>query len=152
MRPIDTLVWHCAATPEGKWFDVEDVRKWHTLPPPKGRGWKDVGYHFIVLLDGTIQKGRPLDRVGAHVEGHNTGSIGCCYIGGIEANSLKPKDTRTAAQKAAMLKLTQDLLKQFPTIKRIAGHNEYASKACPSFDVRKDPLGNLPTFTSGRRP
>lgn len=137
MRPINLLVWHCAATPEGKYFDAKDIDGWH-----KQRGWSGIGYHYVVLLDGTVQKGRPIDKIGAHVEGHNTGSIGCVYIGGVDAKG-KPKDTRTPAQKTAMTQLTKDLLKQFPTIKRIAGHNEFASKACPSFSVPADPLGKL---------
>lgn len=138
MRPINLLVWHCAATPEGKPFTAADIDRWH-----KQQGWAGIGYHYVVLLDGTIQKGRPVETVGAHVQGHNTGSIGCVYIGGVDKDNRFAKDTRTPPQKAAMIQLTKDLLKQFPTIKRIAGHNEFANKACPSFKVPDDPLGKL---------
>ncbi|MRN79461.1 N-acetylmuramoyl-L-alanine amidase [Brucella sp. 10RB9210] len=138
MRPINLLVWHCSATPENKPFTAADIDRWH-----KAQGWAGIGYHYVVLLDGTVQKGRPVEKVGAHVQGHNTGSIGCVYIGGVAADGKTPKDTRTPAQKEAMMQLTKDLLKQFPTIKRIAGHNEFSSKACPSFKVPDDPLGKL---------
>ena len=147
MRKIDLLVWHCTATPEGKDFTVDDVRRWH-----KARGFSDVGYHYLVHLDGRIEAGRPVDQVGAHVQGYNTNSIGCSYFGGVDAdNPAKAEDTRTEAQKKAMVALTKKLVKEFPGIQRIAGHNEFAAKACPSFDVRTDTLGNIPGFKLGKR-
>jgi N-acetylmuramoyl-L-alanine amidase len=147
MRPVNLLVWHCTATPEGKEYSVDTIRQWH-----KQRGWKDIGYHFVVHLDGKVEAGRPVNFVGAHVQGHNTGSIGCVYVGGVDANDVnKAEDTRTAAQKTAMLKLTKLLVSKYPGIKRIAGHNEFANKACPSFDVRTDPLGNIPGFKAGQK-
>ncbi|MER8422482.1 N-acetylmuramoyl-L-alanine amidase [Mesorhizobium sp. M1403] len=145
MRPIDTLIWHCAATPEGKFFDISDVDRWH-----RERGFSGVGYHKIVLLDGKVQEGRAESVIGAHVAGHNTGSIGYSYIGGVSADGKTAKDTRTAAQKVTMKRLTVEAVHKYP-IKRIAGHNEYASKACPSFDVRKDELGNIEGFKGGRK-
>ncbi len=147
MRPVNLLVWHCTATPEGREVSVETIRSWH-----RARGFNDVGYHFIVHLDGTVSKGRPVEQAGAHVQGFNIGSIGCAYVGGVDADNVnKAEDTRTEAQKAAMLKLTRDLVKKFPGIDRIAGHNEFSAKACPSFDVRRDPLGNISGFERGRR-
>lgn len=139
MRPIDEIIIHCAATPEGKAFTAADIDRWH-----RERGWAGIGYHFVVRLDGTVEQGRPLDRIGAHVSGRNETTIGVCYIGGVDAKGA-PKDTRTPAQKLALLALCRDLLKQFPAIRTISGHNQYAAKACPSFDVRKDPLGSLPS-------
>lgn len=145
MRPIHTLVWHCAATPEGKHFDISDIDRWH-----RQRGFSGVGYHAVVLLDGTVQWGRPIDQIGAHVQGHNAGTIGYCYIGGVAADGKTPKDTRTAAQKATMERLTIEAIQNY-SLKRVAGHNEYAPKACPSFDIRKDRLGNLEGMKGGKR-
>lgn len=147
MRPITLLVWHCTATPEGKDYSIADIRSWH-----KARGFTDIGYHFVVHLDGKVEAGRPLDEIGAHVQGHNVGSIGCSYVGGVDADDVnKAEDTRTEAQKKAMISLTKKLVKDFPGISRIAGHNEFAAKACPSFDVRNDALGNIPGFKGGAR-
>jgi N-acetylmuramoyl-L-alanine amidase len=136
-RAIKELIWHCAATPEGKDFTVEDIRSWH-----KQRGWSDIGYHFVVYRDGRIMVGRPVGQIGAHCEGHNTGAVGCCYIGGVSADGKKPKDTRTPEQRASMLWLTEQLVKKFP-ITQVTGHNQYAAKACPSFYVHNDPLSKL---------
>ena len=137
-RAVTEIIWHCAATPEGKDFTVADIRAWH-----KQRGWSDIGYHYVVYRDGTIHEGRPVTLKGAHTEGHNTGTIGCCYIGGVSADGKTAKDTRTPAQRASMLWLTNQLIRKNPTIKKVSGHNQYAAKACPSFDVRKDALGKL---------
>lgn len=144
-RPVNELIWHCAATPEGKSFVVADIRRWH-----KARGWDDIGYHYVVLLDGSVMTGRPIEKIGAHVSGHNTGTIGACYIGGVTATGGIAKDTRTEAQKASMLWLTKELVR-FHNLSRISGHNQYAAKACPSFDVRQDVLGNIPGFIAGNR-
>lgn len=137
-RPIKEIIHHCAATPEGKDFTVDDIRAWH-----KARGWSDIGYHYIVYRDGRILLGRPIGQVGAHCEGHNTGTIGISYIGGVTADGKTAKDTRTAAQRASLLWLTAQLCRKF-SITKVTGHNQYASKACPSFDVRKDALSKIP--------
>jgi N-acetylmuramoyl-L-alanine amidase len=136
-RAIHTIWVHCAATPEGKDFTVADIRSWH-----KARGWSDIGYHYVVYRDGRIMLGRPVGQTGAHVEGHNTGSIGIVYVGGVSADGKTAKDTRTAAQRSSLLWLTSALVKKHG-IKRVRGHNEVAAKACPSFTVKNDPLGNL---------
>ena len=96
MRSIDKIIVHCTATPEGKHFTVQQIREWHTAPKPKGNGWRDIGYHFVVYLDGSVHNGRPVGQIGAHCSGHNAHSIGVCYVGGEVADgSHKPKDTRT---------------------------------------------------------
>ena len=131
-RPIEALVVHCAATPEGKQFDVNDIRAWH-----KDRGWSDVGYHFVIKLDGTVQPGRPLAYKGAHVFGHNAATIGICYIGGLDKNKA-PKDTRTDAQKASLLELLKLLKQRWPEAK-IFGHHDFdRGKACPCFDAKNE--------------
>jgi N-acetylmuramoyl-L-alanine amidase len=142
MRNIHTIIWHCAATPEGQYFDRNDIDRWHKERKFSRGAGGYIGYHFVVLLDGTVQEGRPIERVGAHVEGHNVGTIGCNYIGGVDRKG-KAKDTRTPEQRERMMILTKDLLERFPKINRIAGHNEYSSKACPSFYVPGDPIGKL---------
>lgn len=137
MRKVNELIWHCTATPEGREVSAETIRKWHVVD----NGWADIGYHKIVHLDGTVSDGRPMDKVGAHTAGHNTGTLGYVYVGGCD-KAMKPKDTRTDAQKATMLRLTKEAVAKYG-VKRVSGHNQYAAKACPSFDVRKDPLGQL---------
>lgn len=134
MRPIDSIIIHCSATPEGKHFTAADIRRWH-----KAQGWSDIGYHYVILLDGTVQEGRPVSQPGAHCKGMNARSIGICYIGGLAADGKTPKDTRTTAQKAAMHALVERLAAQYGlTADQIHGHNEYAAKACPSFNVRRE--------------
>lgn len=136
-RPFDTVVIHCAATPEGKDYTVNDIRAWH-----KQRGFSDIGYHYVVYRDGSIHAGRPLGQIGAHVEGHNTGTVGVCYIGGVTADGKTPKDTRTPAQKASLLWLVRELARHYPKLTKVRGHNDYTNaKACPSFKVGNDPLG-----------
>ena len=131
-RKIDKIIIHCAATPEGRDVKTETIKSWHV----KGNGWSDIGYHFVIELDGSVVDGRPLHRSGAHTKGHNATSIGVCYVGGIDKDK-NPKDTRTADQKASMDKLIQSLLSDYPEA-TVHGHNEFASKACPSFDVSKE--------------
>ena len=132
MRKIDKIIVHCTATPEGKDYHVSDVDKWH-----KQRGWKGIGYHYLIALDGTIEKGRPENEIGAHCTNHNRTSIGICYVGGLDKDGKTPKDTRTEAQKKALLELIVALLIKYPRA-RIYGHRDFANKACPSFDARKE--------------
>jgi N-acetylmuramoyl-L-alanine amidase len=89
VRQIKRIIWHCSATREGVDVSVDTIRSWH-----KDRGFSDIGYHYVILLDGSVRDGRPIERVGAHVERHNLDSIGICYVGGVDENG-KPKDTRT---------------------------------------------------------
>jgi len=131
-RKIDKIILHCAATPEGRDVKTETIKSWHV----KGNGWSDIGYHFVIELDGAVKNGRPLHRSGAHTKGHNATSIGICYVGGMDKDK-NPKDTRTEAQRKAMDQLIADLKMDHPTA-TIHGHNEFAAKACPSFDVSKE--------------
>lgn len=132
MRKIDTIVIHCSATPEGRAVSVSSIRQWHL-----DRGWRDIGYHFVIGLNGEIWPGRPISQRGAHVRGHNTGSIGICYVGGITNDGKKtPKDTRTPDQKTALVSLIRGLQADYP-IKKICGHRDFpgVAKACPCFDA-----------------
>lgn len=137
-RFITEVIVHCTATPEGRNVSVQTIREWH-----KANGWSDIGYHWVVLLDGTVQAGRPESLVGAHVAGRNANTLGVVYVGGVAKDGKTPKDTRTPAQKAALLAHVKALIERYPTIAKVSGHNQYAAKACPSFDVRKDELGKL---------
>lgn len=137
-RRIDEIIIHCTATPEGRDVSVETIRGWHI-----GQGWKDIGYHWVVMLDGSVKPGRPEAQVGSHVANHNSGTLGVVYVGGVAADGKTPKDTRTPAQKAALLAHVRALIARYPTVRKVTGHNQYAAKACPSFDVRRDELGRL---------
>lgn len=129
-RNIKNIVWHCSATREGQHFTAKDIDKWH-----RQRGWSEIGYNYVVLLDGTIEIGRNVNRIPAHVRGYNKSSIACCYIGGVDKNQ-KAKDTRTDAQKETMLLLTKGLSAMYINAK-IKGHRDFpkVAKACPCFDA-----------------
>ena len=128
-RKITEIIVHCSATPEGKHFTVDDIRKWH-----KAQGWSDIGYHYVIYLDGSIHNGRDVDIVGAHCTNHNSRSIGVCYIGGVEKDGKTPKDTRTPEQKDSLLYILKELKHLYPNA-WIYGHRDFAAKACPSFDA-----------------
>ena len=130
MRELKRIIIHCTATPEGKHFDVATIRRWHV----KDRGWKDIGYHYVIYLDGSVHEGRPVEQVGAHTSGHNADSIGIVYVGGCDAK-MKAKDTLNEAQEAAMVNLIKALREQHGELS-LHGHNEYAAKACPSFKLK----------------
>lgn len=132
MRKINQIIIHCSDTIEGKNFTVDDIKKWH-----KARGWTDIGYHYVVYLDGSIHKGRNEEVVGAHCEGHNAHSIGVCYIGGKEAGTFKAKDTRTKAQKEALIRLLMKLVCKYPDAE-IVGHRDLANRKCPCFDAKNE--------------
>ena len=132
MRNINKIIVHCSATPEGKAFSVADIRRWHLQ-----RGFSDIGYHFVVYLDGSVHVGRPLHKSGGHCIGQNKNSVGVCYIGGVATDGKTPKDTRTDTQKASLVKLITELRQQFPNAS-VHGHREYANKACPCFDAHKE--------------
>lgn len=129
MRTINEIIIHCTATPENRPTTVEEVRGWHLR-----QGYSDIAYHFLIYLDGSIHEGRPLEEVGAHTYGHNASSIGICYVGGLDAQR-KPKNTLNPLQEKALIFLIGRMCSKFPAITRISGHNQYAAKACPCFDV-----------------
>lgn len=131
-RYINEIIVHCSATPEGKDFTIADIKKWHLA-----RGFSDIGYHYIIYRDGSINKGRDESKIGAHCTGHNSHSIGVCYIGGVTKDGKTPKDTRTDKQKASLLSLLRELKRKYPKAS-IHSHRDYASKACPSFDATRE--------------
>jgi len=138
-RPLVEIIVHCTATPAGRWFERKDVNAWH-----KRRGWAMIGYHYLVLLDGRIVEGRPIGMIGAHVEAHNTGTIGVAYVGGLSADCRFARDTRTPQQQASLAWLVSALKTKHRIRRRVRGHNEYdPGKACPSFKVPGDMLALL---------
>ena len=131
MRKIENIIVHCTATPEGRDVSVADVTRWH-----RARGFRTIGYHYLIGLDGKVYPGRPLEQVGAHCVGQNAKSVGVCYVGGCD-KQMHPKDTRTAAQRESLRQLVSELKARFPGA-TLHGHREFAAKACPSFDVRRE--------------
>ncbi len=141
-RKINYIVVHCTATREGQHVTVADIDRWH-----KQRGWRGIGYHFVVYLDGSVHVGRSMAQIGAHVSGHNKDSIGVVYVGGLDSHG-KAKDTRTTAQKEALRSLLETLHAQFPDAS-VLGHRDFSPdrnhngiierrewiKECPCFDV-----------------
>lgn len=132
MRKINEIIVHCSATKEGQSVSVDTIRQWHLK-----RGWSDIGYHFVIYLDGSVHEGRPLAKAGAHTIGHNANSIGICYVGGMNKEYTKAKDTRTDAQKESLKDLLISFKEKYKDIK-IYGHRDFANKACPSFDATSE--------------
>lgn len=131
-RYISKLIVHCSATPEGKDYTTEDIKRWHLQ-----RGFNNIGYHYVIYRDGSIHKGRSDTVAGAHVSGQNSNSIGICYIGGMDAANKKAKDTRTEEQKESLIKLLKELKQKYPYA-TIHSHFEFANKACPSFNAGEE--------------
>jgi len=142
-KPLTYLVIHCTATPEGREVSADEIRRWHTSPKPKGRGWKQVGYSDIIHLDGTVENLVPYNdddvvdswEITNGASGINSISRHVVYAGGVDANDVKKaKDTRTWLQELAMITYVKETIARHPNIK-VAGHNQFAQKACPSFNV-----------------
>lgn len=152
MKTIDSIIIHCSATRAGQDLRAKDIDRMH-----KQRGFNQIGYNFVIDLDGTVENGRPLSVDGAHCntkgfskQSYNKHSIGICYIGGLDVNG-KAADTRTEAQRIALRNLVEELCKDYPIIE-VLGHRDTSPdlndngevepfeyiKACPCFDVRKE--------------
>jgi N-acetylmuramoyl-L-alanine amidase len=152
MRKLTEIIVHCSAT-RPEWMDnrptedkVEEIRRWHV----EDRGWSDIGYHYIIDRDGTVKEGRSMERDGAHVRGHNKGTVGICLLGGFgSSENDSPHDHYTPSQLASLRMLIADMEAQHTTISKVSGHNEYAAKACPGFRVQTwlkdtEPKGDKP--------
>lgn len=126
---VKYIIIHCSATSRGRDIGAAEIKNWHLR-----RGFRDIGYHFVVRLDGSIEPGRPLGHIGAHCLGKNDRSIGICYVGGLEKNGKTPADTRTEAQKEALERLIKELKALFPDA-AVVGHRDFAAKACPCFNA-----------------
>lgn len=125
------IIIHCSATRPSMDIGVREIRQWHK----RDNGWLDVGYHFVIKRDGSIEIGRQINQVGAHTKGFNSTSIGICLVGGVN-EKMKPEDNFTPAQFAALKGLVASLKEQFPDALSVKGHRDFdPKKACPSFDV-----------------
>lgn len=131
MREIDEVIIHCSATEEGVEISADTIRKWHTSEP---RNWDDIGYHYVIGIDGGLEYGRPVHKIGAHCLTRNRTSIGVCYIGGLRNGEAV--DTMTQDQEDTMRELCCSLKLVFGDLK-FNGHNRYSTKTCPNFDVRE---------------
>lgn len=130
----DYLVIHCSATrPSQTKVDAAEIRRWH-----RAKGWVDIGYHYVIKRDGTVEHGRPISVVGAHVQGHNHNTIGICLVGGVsEADIRVPEMNFTQEQMDSLKELLISLKREFEGV-QILGHRDFegVNKACPSFDVK----------------
>lgn len=139
MRPVNEIIVHCSAT-RPDWMaghamsdKVNEIRRWHV----SDRKWSDIGYHYLIDRNGTVATGRPVEKIGAHVQGHNTGTIGVCLIGGHGSSETDQFSQHfTAHQDKALRHLLADLQHRYK-IRKVTGHNQYAAKACPGFNVPK---------------
>ena len=132
MRRIDYIVIHCSDTMPSMDIGVKEIRRWHV----NYNSWSDVGYHYVIRRDGTIEKGRDITTIGAHVKGFNNHSIGICWIGGANEETKDPEDNRTPEQQIALRMQIDRLLEAFPDAV-LMGHNDFPNvqKDCPCFDV-----------------
>ena len=139
------LMIHCTATPEGREVSAQDIINWHTLPKPRGRGWRQVGYSDMIHLDGSLTNLVEYDYDGIidswevtnGARGYNGIAKHVVYVGGLNKGWTKePKDTRTEAQKEELEKYVFLEIYMYPDVK-IIGHNDVSQKACPSFDVKQ---------------
>lgn len=161
---IDAIVIHCSATPEGLPVTLEDIDKMH-----RNKGWKMVGYNYVIELDGKIRVGRPLTMDGAHAntaglsgKSYNLHSIGICYVGGVEGvknskgqivtkkdsrGKAIAKDTRTTEQKKSLVKLVYELIDKYPNIKEVIGHRDTSpDKNGDGFINRYEWIKDCPCF------
>lgn len=143
MRPINKIVVHCSATKPDRNIGEAEITQWH-----KEKGWSDIGYHFVIRRNGLRENGRPLEIAGAHVAGHNTGSIGICMVGGVGPDG-KAECNFTFRQFQTLETLLRELLTQFPKAE-VLGHRDLSPdkdgdgtieqsewlKECPTFDAK----------------
>lgn len=138
-KKTDAIIVHCSATQAKTDVGAAEIERWH-----RERGFLAIGYHYVIRRDGRIEKGRDETVVGAHVEGHNSTTVGVCMVGGIDAKG-NPQDNFTPAQYASLQTLLRELKTRYSTAE-IKGHRDFpgVAKACPSFSVKgwltKNPL------------
>ena len=130
MRELKRIILHCTATRESQAVSVADIDKWH-----RARGFKKIGYHYVIHPQGELSLGRPVADQGAHVKHENVDSIGVAYIGGL-TDTGEVADTMTIHQDVTFLMLVRSLRMVFGNL-TLHGHNEFSNKACPSFDVQE---------------
>jgi len=137
MRPVNEIIIHCTATRPGWWKDktaaekTAELKRWHV----EDRKWRNIGYHYTIDRDGTITEGRSMEENGAHTKGRNKNTCGIALFGGFGSTSNdRFSENFTPEQMASLQQLIADLMNTYP-INKISGHNQYAPKACPGFNV-----------------
>lgn len=142
-KETNAIFVHCSATKPSMDIGVREIRQWH-----KEKGWLDVGYHFVIRRDGTVEAGREQSAVGSHVQGHNSDSVGVCLVGGIDAKGNFEANF-TPEQMSALKGLLHELRGTYPKAV-IRAHHDVAPKACPSFNLsRWVQTGELVTSDKG---
>ena len=135
MRSIDKIILHCSANGPNSTIGAKEIREYHMRPVAQGgRGWSDIGYHYVIRRDGTLDVGRDIAKAGAHCTGLNAHSVGICLVGGVKADGKTPEDNFLPEQFDTLAKLLRNMRLRFPNAS-IHGHNEFAQKACPVFNV-----------------
>lgn len=130
LNKIRKLVVHVSDSPDDIDLGVKEIKRWHTDPVPQGNGWADIGYHWVIRRSGKIEVGRPKDLVGAHVKGHNSDSLGICWVG---------KKIIAKKQYVALLDLLTELMEEHGlNLDNVVGHTELdPKKTCPNLDMDK---------------
>lgn len=123
MRKVTKHIVHCSDTLDGRECTVADIDKWH-----REKGWKGIGYHFVIYKDGSLHRGRLVDEIGAHCEGQNTESIGTCLIG---------RTMFTEVQYDTLRNLHETLKSFYPDIEAFGHHDFNPKKTCPNFDINQ---------------
>ena len=132
MRSITLIIIHCSAVLPWQRSSAKDINIWH-----KRKGWKCIGYHYVVRRDGSIELGRPLEQVGSHCVKHNRYSIGICYEGGLNAAG-EEVDTRTPEQRVTLRKLVEELHQRFPRALILGHHDLNPGKKCPCYNAAEE--------------
>lgn len=131
---VQFITLHCSATRPSQQVGAKDIRAWH-----KSKGWSDIGYHFVIRRDGTVEKGRPLTQTGAHVAGWNQNNIGICLVGGLNEKTFAPEDNFTREQWRALKPLVAQLRPRTAGGRaKVVGHRDFPNvhKACPCFEAK----------------
>jgi hypothetical protein len=135
--PVREVILHCSAT-RPEWLGASslaakraEIRRWHM----QDRGWRNIGYHWLIDFDGQRAAGRPETDIGAHVVDHNRGTIGICLIGGHGADADDMFGEHFTAPQARTLRALITDIRSRTQIAKVTGHNDYAAKACPGFRV-----------------
>lgn len=128
---VSFIVAHCSATPPGADIGAAEIDEWH-----KKRGWKGIGYNYVIRRDGRLEQGRKEGDGLAHAEGYNFNSIAVCMVGGVSDHNV-PKANFEPAQWVSLRTVIDFLLLKYPSAK-LLGHRDLPGvlKDCPSFDAR----------------
>lgn len=128
IRLLKRIIIHCSHTEAGEDFTAADIDRWHKM-----KNLRCIGYHYVIRLDGTVERGRLDEERGQHCRGFDEDSLAICYVGGLKRGCYE--NTMTYEQDVALRNLIVRLVHEYPTIEIIAGHNDYNKTECPAFKV-----------------